>query len=63
MKQRVFKYGELEFSDPDPNMSKEDVLRLVAASVPELAGGEIKVDNDDDGTEVVTFAPKAKRLG
>ena len=62
MKKRVFKYGELVFDDPDPNMSNEDVLRLVAASVPELAGGEIKVESDD-GTDVVTFAPKAKRLG
>ena len=61
-KRRVFRYKDQEFTDPGAEFSNEQVLQVVAASIPELAGGDIKTEDEGDVT-VVTFEPKPKRLG
>lgn len=33
---RVFKHGNIELSDPDPNMSPDDVMSFYSNTYPEL---------------------------
>lgn len=62
---RVFKYKDHTFLDPGQEFTAADVLNMVAASIPELAGGSVEEsdEGDDDGNTVYTFEPKPKRLG
>lgn len=54
--QRVFKFKEIELSDPNTNMSPEAVLRFYSAQYPSLNNATIIEEGLDNGRQV--FAMK-----
>jgi PRTRC genetic system protein C len=47
---RVFVYDGREFPDPDPNLSVEDVRRMMTDFFPELANAEIREHTRESDT-------------
>jgi len=47
---RVFKYGELTLSDPDPIMEPKDVMQFYSGQYPELTNASLEGPSivDDD---------------
>ncbi len=63
MAKRIFVYGDKEYEDHDPSMSKEEVRAQFAGYFPELANASIETKVMPDGTERVVFAKKAGTKG
>ena len=60
---RVFVYDGREFTDPDPNMSENEVRQSMTNFFPELANAEIKESKrTKNGVEENVFEFK-KRVG
>ena len=47
---RIFIYDEREFPDPDPNLSVDEVKRMMTDFFPELQNAEVKEANRDGDT-------------
>ncbi|MBI2836119.1 MAG: PRTRC system protein C [Chloroflexi bacterium] len=47
---RKFLYDGREFDDPDPNLTPEDVRKMMADFFPELANAEIKEHKRENDT-------------
>ncbi len=59
---RIFIYDGREFPDPDPNMTPEEVRKLMTDFFPELSNAEIKESTKDDDT-LVEFTRKVGTKG
>ena len=47
---RVFKYGKLTLSDPDPIMEAKDVMQFYSGQYPELTNASLEgpsIENDE----------------
>ncbi len=47
---RVFKYGKLKLSDPDPMMEPKDVMQFYSGQYPELTNASLEgpsIENDE----------------
>jgi len=47
---RVFKYGKLTLSDPDPIMGPKDVMQFYSGQYPELTNASLEgpsIENDE----------------
>jgi PRTRC genetic system protein C len=47
---RVFKYGKLTLSDPDPIMEPKDVMQFYSGQYPELTNASLEgpsIENDE----------------
>jgi PRTRC genetic system protein C len=49
---RIFVYDGREFPDPDPNLSNEEVKKMMSDFFPELANAEIREHKKDENTLV-----------
>ena len=47
---RVFIYDGREFPDPDPNLSVDEVKRMMSDFFPELANAEVREQQRDEDT-------------
>jgi PRTRC genetic system protein C len=47
---RVFIYDGREFPDPDPNLSADEVKRMMSDFFPELANAEVRESKRGDDT-------------
>ncbi len=61
-KGRVFVADNREFPDPDPNLSVEEVKKLLADFLPELHNAEVK-EIEKDGKHYVQFIKKVGTKG
>lgn len=52
---RVFKYGSRELTDPDINMSPEEVMSFYAGTYPELTTSNVHGPKIDGDTAVYEF--------
>jgi len=50
MATRVFVYEGREFPDPDPNLTVEDVKRMMTDFFPELANAEVREHKTGEDT-------------
>lgn len=55
---RIFVYDQREFPDPDPNLSVEDIKRMMSDFFPELANAEVKEQQKENGDTVYEFVRK-----
>jgi len=55
---RLFVYDQREFPDPDPNLSVEDIKKMMSDFFPELANAEVKEQQKEDGDTVYEFVRK-----
>lgn len=49
---RIFIYDGREFPDPDPNLTADEVRKMMTDFFPELANAEIKQEKREDDTLV-----------
>lgn len=52
---RVFKYGNRELSDPNKNMSPDDVMQFYSGTYPELTTSTVHGPKVDGGKAVYEF--------
>ena len=57
---RLFVYDQREFPDPDPNLSVEDIKKMMSDFFPELANAEVK-EQQSLGWMLVLFGLFLKR--
>ncbi len=60
---REFNYGGLTIPDPNPDMSEQQCLEVIAVTYPELTNAKIEPPEIVDGTKVFAVKPVAARKG
>lgn len=63
MSTRAFKYNQLTLTDPDPNLSPEEVKSFYASLYPELTQAVVEGPESKEGTPHYTFRKVAGTKG
>ena len=62
-RERLFRYGDKEWSDPGPEFTNDQVRRHLAETISDLANAEMIISDLDDGRQLVEFRKRAGTKG
>lgn len=60
---REFSYSGITIPDPNPALSHQECLEIIAQTYPELTNAKIEPPVDEDGVQVIGLKPNEARKG